>query len=343
MPSLLHVVRSQSEGALWCTRGGAVYVELALRATRDFEGRTAFSQEISRRTGWAINDRGDNYAAVSPPPLPTRWGGTSFIDDWQAPSPGLNDAIAETSGDLWVHREKESIWWTISKPDPVEIALMPSSTPLRNGPRIFELHKPAEAWSNSDRKGRRLSWTALHPKARDFLFTEGTLQKLSPDNAEFAIALVEGLSLDAWHSRTDWRAKEERTRKSPTTIYDARKKTIFRMVDTVFSTVAGANGQQVLRTLKDKRTTFDKLALEKFVSGLIDDQDGLCAITGITLQFDDEGTDPELRCSLDRIDSSGHYEPGNLQVVCRFVNRWKNDGKDAEFRRLIELVRSNDF
>jgi hypothetical protein len=256
---------------------------------------------------------------------------------------GLNDAIAETSGDLWVHREKENIWWTISKPDPVEIALMPSSTPLRNGPRIFELHKPAEAWSNSDRKGRRLSWTALHPKARDFLFTEGTLQKLAPDNAEFAISLVEGLSLDAWHSRTDWRAKQERTRKSPTTIYDARKITIFRMVDTVFSTVAGANGQQVLRTLKDKRTTFDKPALEKFVSGLIDDQDGLCAITGITLQFDDEGTDPELRCSLDRIDSSGHYEPGNLQVVCRFVNRWKSDGEDAEFRRLIELVRSNNF
>jgi hypothetical protein len=100
MPTVLHVVRSQSEGALWCTRGGAVYVELALRATRDFEGRTAFSQEISRRTGWAINDRGDNFAAVSPPPLPTRWGGTSFIDDWQAPSPGLTPYASNTDSRL---------------------------------------------------------------------------------------------------------------------------------------------------------------------------------------------------------------------------------------------------
>jgi hypothetical protein len=33
----------------------------------------------------------------------------------------------------------------------------------------------------------------------------------------------------------------------------------------------------------------------------------------------------------------GHYELGNLQVVCRFVNRRKNDGSDAEFRRLIGL------
>lgn len=27
--------------------------------------------------------------------------------------------------------------------------------------------------------------------------------------------------------------------------------------------------------------------------------------------------------------------------MCRFVNKWKSDAKDAEFRRLIALVRSN--
>ena len=49
MPVLLHVVRGQSEAAYWCTRGGVIYVELALRASRDFEGRTAFNQELARR------------------------------------------------------------------------------------------------------------------------------------------------------------------------------------------------------------------------------------------------------------------------------------------------------
>ncbi|HLO39926.1 MAG TPA: hypothetical protein VK176_02810, partial [Phycisphaerales bacterium] len=67
---------------------------------------------------------------------------------------------------------------------------------------------------------------------------------------------------------------------------------------------------------------------------------GLCAITGIRLEFDGEQDDDELLCSLDRIDSNGHYEEKNLQVVCRFINRWKNSSNDAEFKRLIGLVRS---
>jgi len=42
---------------------------------------------------------------------------------------------------------------------------------------------------------------------------------------------------------------------------------------------------------------------------------------------------------LDRIDSSGHYELGNLQVVARFINFWKRDTEDFEFRRLLAVVR----
>jgi hypothetical protein len=52
-----------------------------------------------------------------------------------------------------------------------------------------------------------------------------------------------------------------------------------------------------------------------------------------------EGEDKQLRPSLDRIDSDGHYELGNLQVVARFINFWKSDTDDTEFRRLISMVR----
>lgn len=45
--------------------------------------------------------------------------------------------------------------------------------------------------------------------------------------------------------------------------------------------------------------------------------------------------------SLDRIDSNGHYEKDNLQVVCKFANRWKSASDNGEFKRLIEIIRSN--
>ncbi|MEZ4234398.1 MAG: hypothetical protein R3B89_34810, partial [Polyangiaceae bacterium] len=51
--------------------------------------------------------------------------------------------------------------------------------------------------------------------------------------------------------------------------------------------------------------------------------------------------DPALTYSLDRIDSDGHYERDNLQVVCRFVNKWKSNSKDEEFRRLLRIVREH--
>ena len=256
---------------------------------------------------------------------------------------GLNEAMANTNGDTWIHREKAQLWWTVSRPDPVQIALMPSFNPARDGPKVYELHKPADPWTSRDQKGGQLSWTGLHPKAKDFLFTEGTLQQLSPNNAEYALALIAGDALDAWHDQASWRAKVERTRKNPAISYDPKKKAVYRMVATAFNTVTNSNGQQVFRTVREKNTDFHAPAMERYVSALIDDQDGLCAITGIRLQFDGEEDDTELLCSLDRIDSSGHYVAGNLQVVCRFVNRWKCAGADAEFRRLMTLVRATSF
>ena len=110
------------------------------------------------------------------------------------------------------------------------------------------------------------------------------------------------------------------------------------MAMTAFATVAGANGQQVLRTVKNKEMRFSRDELEKYILDLIEAQEGLCAVTQLTLQLDGEYDDAELLGSLDRIDSDGHYEPGNLQIVCRFINRWKGAGDDSQFRRLIELA-----
>lgn len=113
-----------------------------------------------------------------------------------------------------------------------------------------------------------------------------------------------------------------------------------RMADTTRSVVANAKGQDVVRSMKHKELRFASGdEFKEFIGELIARNNGRCAISGLPLQVDDAHDDPELVCSLDRIDSNGHYEAGNLQVVCKFINRWKNDGEDGEFRRLIEIVR----
>ena len=64
-----------------------------------------------------------------------------------------------------------------------------------------------------------------------------------------------------------------------------------------------------------------------------------CALTGIPFHYDGPDVDKALKPSLDRIDSNGHYAPGNLQIVCQFVNFWKGSQDNSEFTRLLEIVR----
>ena len=271
---------------------------------------------------WCLAN-GKTAAGITPTrPVASRWFNLMTI-------------IAETVEDLWIHREKDQVWWTISKSDRPTITLEVDPKPLHNVPRVYVCHKPCQPWSNQTKKGNRIEWSALHPMARTFLFTEGTLQQLSEENARYAKAVIDGDDLAQWHSRPDWRAKVESARKSLGTVFNARQRSVWEMVHAVKQTVVAANGQQVLRTVKNKEDE-----LRRYIEALLDAQEGLCAITGIPLQYIGEADDRELLCSLDRIDSDGHYEAGNLQVVCRFVNRWKNDGDNSEFRRLIGVVRS---
>ena len=92
---------------------------------------------------------------------------------------------------------------------------------------------------------------------------------------------------------------------------------------------------------KDKGFGFrDRYDLEKYIDEVLANQEGLCALTGLTMLFDGDDGYPELRCSLDRIDSNGQYEKGNLQIVCKFANRWKGASDNGSFLGLIEMVRA---
>ncbi|MGO7851676.1 DUF3427 domain-containing protein [Rhizobium ruizarguesonis] len=120
-------------------------------------------------------------------------------------------------------------------------------------------------------------------------------------------------------------------------IYGPRERSVFEMARNALQ-AAAQSGKQTTRTYKNKEV--QESELREVIDDLISEQKGLCNITGIKLQFVGDSDDNEILASLDRIDSDGHYERQNLQVVCRFVNRWKSSSGDADFRRLVGLVRS---
>lgn len=254
--------------------------------------------------------------------------------------------ISSTENDIWIHREKDELWWTISRPGDAEYSRRPAFNPTPLVKDIYVLHKPAEPWSNTNKRGNPLRWAAMHPRAKEFLFTEGTLQQLQPDNAEYAIALIEGRDLGEWHDRPAWKVKAATSKKGAGKILNPREVAITSMVKTVLDTVVHSKGQQVLRTVKVKEFRFaSEQAFKEYIDKLLTSQEERCAITDLPLQFNGTAEDEQMLCSLDRIDSNGHYEEGNLQIVCRFINRWKSDANDAEFRRLISVVRrfNGDF
>ncbi len=81
--------------------------------------------------------------------------------------------------------------------------------------------------------------------------------------------------------------------------------------------------------------------LKERVYARLEQQDWRCALTGIQFATEGNTDDPEFYCSLDRIDSNGHYEPGKLQVVCRFINRWKGDDDNTKFKELLNYLSSS--
>lgn len=118
-----------------------------------------------------------------------------------------------------------------------------------------------------------------------------------------------------------------------------REKSIIAMRLSVENTVKNANGQIIQRIQKNKELRMTTIELEKLIASLLDLQDNRCALTGIPFNFIGPDADKKLLPSLDRIDSAAHYEAGNLQVVCQFINFWKADSDNAEFQRLLMLVR----
>lgn len=297
---------------------------------------------------WQHGDR-DGYIETAMRVLRTKKGKRptrSVAARWYS----VNTLLHETAGDLWIHREKDELWWTISTGEQPKMLVMDDPGYTFGKTKIAVYYKGCNPWSQRDKAGRLLVWAGIHPKAREFLFTEGTFQKLSDDNATFAQALIDGADLKPWYNLAEWQKKAEKSGWSPTRSLSPKeitkideerrmRQTATRMIKTSQQT-ALQSGQEILSVTKDKRFLFpSEAAAQEYALDLMKKQEGRCALTGLTMLLDGEPGDDQCRYSLDRIDSSKHYESGNLQVVCKFANLWKGAMQNEEFKRLIEMIR----
>ncbi|MDQ2644731.1 MAG: hypothetical protein M3020_13015 [Myxococcota bacterium] len=292
---------------------------------------------------WPIRQSGDRAAYIA-------YCVANKTSSGVAPTPALasrwfnlTDIVSDTAGDIWIHREKEDLWWTTSLEQPPVISKEPAPWSNPNTHDVFIVAKAAAPWKMFDDGGARLRWSGLHPKARYFLFTEATLQELTPDHAAYARALLAGGNLSGWHGRAEWTKRANTAGRGAVVTLDAKERAVARMVGTSMDTVRASLGPPALQTPKRKEMLFENdQKFRDYLRALLHEQEGLCALTDLPLQYDGEHDDPAFLCSLDRRDSDGPYAPGNLQVVCRFVNGWKGDQPDAEFRRLMNVVRRID-
>lgn len=125
-------------------------------------------------------------------------------------------------------------------------------------------------------------------------------------------------------------------------VVGGRERSIIEMRTSVQNTVRNSSGETVERRLKHKELRMSSSELEQLIAIQLDRQEDRCALTGIPFEFPGRSSDSNVYPSLDRIDSSGHYEVGNVQIVCRFINFWKGATEDEEFRRLLMLVRGQE-
>src|SRR5436309_3042203 len=73
----------------------------------------------------------------------------------------LASIIEGTEDDIWIHREKDDLWWTTSRSGESTVTLEPAHKPAHPSDRVYVLHKPAAPWSDRTSKGERLLWRAL--------------------------------------------------------------------------------------------------------------------------------------------------------------------------------------
>lgn len=243
---------------------------------------------------------------------------------------GRATLLSNSEEDIWLHKDGGDLYWAKTTSD------QPVFEPYDGKVMIA---KPVTNWSRRDAKTVALTWNSIHPKGRDYLVTQQAIFRVANDDMRsYLHALVHGQSLDPWHDRKDWRERLGDGKSIGKNIALSQF-AVERMLMSIKDTVKNSNGQIVLKTLKNKKMLCSDAEMKAHLTQLMEEQQGRCKITGLSMHIDgQEGLEHDLLASADRIDSNGHYEIGNLQLVCRFVNFWKCAQENGKFVDLLERI-----
>ncbi|MBN9983790.1 hypothetical protein [Rhizobium laguerreae] len=279
---------------------------------------------------WHADDR-DEFLRIEMQSAPK---GTSESDVKARSTLWFNRAtrITKSENDIWLHRAGNDLYWAVTTD---------ASPVFEEYDGKVMIAKPVSGWSRRSRRTAALTWNSIHPKARDYLMSQQAVLRVADETMkDYIQAVIGGDDLDRWHGQAEWRERlgEGKGRTLGRNV-ELSELVITRMMMTIRDTVKNSNGQQVLRTLREKRLLCSEAEMKAHLVDLMTKQEGLCAITKLPMHFDgQDDLDYDMLASADRIDSNGHYEPENVQLVCRFVNFWKCSQENGKFMELLDKV-----
>ncbi|MGX8011839.1 hypothetical protein ACVDG8_024145 [Mesorhizobium sp. ORM8.1] len=238
--------------------------------------------------------------------------------------------ISKSEDDIWLHRDGKDLYWATTTSD------QPILEPFEDKVMIA---KPVDNWLKRDAKTVALSWKSIHPKGQDYLVTQQAVFRVADeDMRSYLLALVGGEPLGPWHDRKEWKERLGNGKTVGKHMPQAQF-AIERMLQAIKETVKNSNGQIIQKALKNKKLLCSDDEMRAHLAKLMEEQQGRCNITGLAMHIDGQDElEHDLLASADRIDSDGHYEIGNMQLVCRFVNFWKSAQENEKFVDLLERI-----